>query len=105
MFDPVEGTSLTLADSLIERLPSGQEHELDGGVRGRILGVINDGEVLQPVTLIDCIWSARRKYRPNSFLIGGHFATDEETEFESVIVRLRDAAPWVNQEAGRFSRS
>ncbi len=99
VFDPIEGTTLTLADPLVERMANGEEQENNGGVRARILGIIDYGNARQPVTLIDCVWANRRKYRPNSFLVGGHFESDDDSAFESVIVRLRDAAPWVNREA------
>ncbi|MFC4067383.1 ApeA N-terminal domain 1-containing protein [Actinoplanes subglobosus] len=99
VFDPVDGATLTLAEPLVERMPNGEEHEKEGGMRRRILGQIDYGNHRQQVTLIDSINGSRRLYRPNSLLIGGHFETDEETVFESVIVRLRDAAPWVNRKA------
>jgi hypothetical protein len=99
IFDPVDGTTLTLADSLVERMSNGEEHEKEGGMRRRILGYINYGNYRQQVTLIDSVHTSRSLYKPNVTLIGGHFERDEETSFESVIVRLRDAAPWVNREA------
>lgn len=99
VFDPVEGITLTLAQPLVERMPNGEEHETEGGVRPRILGVIDHGNVREPVTLIDCRNASRKLYRPDAILIGGHFETADQTVFESVIVRLRDAAPWVNREA------
>ncbi|PRX22079.1 ApeA N-terminal domain 1-containing protein [Actinoplanes italicus] len=68
-------------------------------MRRRILGLLDYGNYRQKVTLIDTINGNRRLYRPNIILIGGHFETDEETVFESVIVRLRDAAPWVDRKA------
>ncbi|MFC3992300.1 HEPN domain-containing protein [Actinoplanes siamensis] len=99
VFDPIEGATLTLADPLVERRANGEEYEKEGGQRSRIFGVIDHGGVSEPVTLIDSVQNNRRKYRPNFLLVGGHFETDEETAFESVIVRLRDAAPWVNRKA------
>ncbi|MFI7543106.1 HEPN domain-containing protein [Actinoplanes sp. NPDC049599] len=99
VFDPVDGTTLTLADPLVERTPNGEEHEKSGGMRRRILGHIDYGNYRQQVTLVDSVRTNRKLYRPNAILIGGHFDSDEETAFESVIVRLRDAAPWVNREA------
>lgn len=80
-------------------MPNGEEHETEGGVGSRILGVIDHGNVREPVTLIDCRNASRKVYRPDAILIGGHFETADQTVFESVIVRLRDAAAWVNREA------
>jgi hypothetical protein len=51
------------------------------------------------VVYVHCRNAGRKLYRPDSILIGGHFGSDSETMFESVIVRLRDAASWVNREA------
>ena len=58
----------------------------EGGTRDRILGVVDDGEVRREVTLLDATYIHRRKYRPNAFLLGGHFEDDEATGFESVVV-------------------
>lgn len=99
VFDSIEGSTLSLTDPLVERMPNGEEHEKEGGMRSRILGWINYSNIRQPVTLIDSVHGNRKLYRPNAILIGGHFDSDEETIFESVIVHLRDAAPWVNREA------
>jgi len=99
VFDPVEGTRLELDGPLVERKPDGVQCEEGGEVRPRILGMIDYGNVRQPVTLMECRRIHRALYRLDSFLIGGHFQGDEEAEFEEVVVRLRDASPWINKDA------
>jgi hypothetical protein len=99
VFDPVEGITLTLAEPLVERMPDGVQREEGREVRPRVLGIIDDGESREPVTLMKCRRIHRRLYRPESFLIGGHFEGDDETKFDEVAVHLRDTAPWINEEA------
>jgi hypothetical protein len=99
VFDPKDGAKLYLADALAELAANGEMDEKDGGTRPRILGVVDEANYSRPVTLIDCGWMNRKKYFVNSILIGGHFEDDEQTVFESVIIRLRDAAPWANKNA------
>ncbi|MEV0733312.1 HEPN domain-containing protein [Polymorphospora sp. NPDC050346] len=97
VFDPKDGAVLHLADALAERTADGAMERI-GGRRSRIIGVIDEVSGSQPVTLVDCGWMHKKKYLVNAILIGGHFEDDDDTIFESVIVRLRDAAPWVNKD-------
>lgn len=99
VFDPIEGMTLTLAGPLVERMPDGGQREEAREVHPRILGVIDNGDVHEPVTLIESRRIHRKLYLPDSFLIGGHFEGEDEIEFDEVVVRLRDAAPWVNEDA------
>jgi hypothetical protein len=43
VFDPADGTTLTLADGLSELLPNGEQREDWGGERDRIYGQIGPG--------------------------------------------------------------
>jgi hypothetical protein len=97
VFDPVEGTTLRLADDLSETLPNGGRREAWGGECDRIYGEIDRGGHRVKVTLIDCIWLSTR-YHANRLLLGGHFAADD-TNFHQAIIRLRDLPAWVAQEA------
>ncbi|MFR9777308.1 HEPN domain-containing protein [Micromonospora sp. MS34] len=99
VFDPKDGATLFLSDALAEKRADGVMVEKGGGNPNRILGLIEEPNHRQPVTLIDCGWLNRTKYYANAILIGGHFEDDDQTAFESVIVRLRDAAPWVGKNA------
>ncbi|WP_349880830.1 HEPN domain-containing protein [Micromonospora sp. HUAS YX12] len=99
VYDPKDGADLFLTEPLVEVRPDGVMVELGGATRDRIFGLIEEPSYGQPVTLIDCGWLHRKKFFVNSILVGGHFADDEQTVFESVIVRLRDAAPWVGKDA------
>jgi hypothetical protein len=98
VFDPADGTTLTLADGLSELLPNGEVHEAWGGTRSRIFGQLDhDGHDIK-ITLLDCIWLSPSSYHANRLLIGGHFAV-EDTTFRQAIIRLRDLPAWVAQEA------
>jgi hypothetical protein len=98
VFDPADGTTLTLADALSELLPNGERREAWGGERDRVYGQIDRGGHRIKVTLIDCIWLSPTKYHANRLLLGGHFAADD-TNFHQAILRLRDLPAWVAQEA------
>jgi hypothetical protein len=98
VFDPADGTTLTLADRLSELLPNGELREAWGGERDRIYGQIDRGRHRVKVTLIDCIWLSRTKYYAHRLLLGGHFAADD-AKFHQAIIRLRDLPAWVAQEA------
>jgi hypothetical protein len=98
VFDPADGTNLTLVDALSELLPNGERREAWGGERDRIYGQIDHDGHHTKVTLIDCIWLSPTKYHANRLLLGGHFAADD-TNFHQAIVRLRDLPAWVAQEA------
>jgi len=98
VFDPADGSTLTLADGLWELLPNGERREAWGGERDRIYGQIDRGGHRVEVTLIDCIWLWRTKYHANRLLLGGHFAADD-AKFHQANIRLRDLPAWVAQEA------
>jgi hypothetical protein len=98
VFDPADGTTLTLTDGLSELLPNGERREARGGERDRIYGQIDrDGHRIK-VTLIDCLRLLSTKYHANRLLLGGHFAADD-VNFHQAIIRLRDLPAWVAQEA------
>lgn len=99
VFDPKDGADLFLTEPLVEVRTDGVMVELGGATRDRIFGLIEEPSYGRPVTLIDCGWLHRKKFFVNGILVGGHFAGDEQTVFESVTVRLRDAAPWVGKDA------
>lgn len=98
VFDPADGTTLTLADGLSEQLPNGERREAWGGERDRIYGQVDRGGHRVKVTLIDCIWLSPTKYHANRLLVGGHFAADD-ANFHQAVIRLRDLPAWVAQEA------
>jgi hypothetical protein len=98
VFDPADGTTITLAGGLSELQPSGELHEAWGGERDRIFGEIDRGSHQVKVTLIDCLWLSPTKYYANRLLLGGHFTTDD-TNFHQAIIRLRDLPAWVAREA------
>jgi hypothetical protein len=97
VFDPADGTTLTLADGLSELLPNGERREPWGGERERIYGQVDHDGHRVKVTLIDCI-GLSTKYHANRLLLGGHFAADD-VNFHQAIIRLRDLPAWVAQEA------
>jgi hypothetical protein len=98
VFDPADGTTLTLTDGLSELLPNGERREASGGEHDRIYGHIDHGGHRIKVTLINCIRLLSTKYHANRLLLGGHFAGDD-TNFTQAIIRLRDLPTWVAQEA------
>jgi hypothetical protein len=98
VFDPADGTTLTLADGLSELLPSGERREAWGGEPDRIYGQIDHDGRRVKVTLIDCIWLSATRYHANRLLVGGHFAA-HDTTFTQAIIRLRDLPAWVAREA------
>jgi hypothetical protein len=98
VFDPADGTTLTLAAGLSDMLPNGVRREAWGGERERIYGLIDRGGPRVEVTLIDCIQLSPTRYYAHRLLIGGHFAADD-ANFNQVIVRMGDLPAWVAQEA------
>ncbi|NJP35810.1 HEPN domain-containing protein [Micromonospora thermarum] len=99
VFDRQDGGTLHLTAPVGELVGDDLVKEIGGGTRSRILGVVEEINCSRPVTLIDCGYVSRRKYFVKAILVDGHFEDHEQTAFESVIVRLRDGAAWVNKDA------
>ncbi|GHJ46804.1 hypothetical protein Cs7R123_41460 [Catellatospora sp. TT07R-123] len=98
-FNTKDGGIVHLADTLAEITDNHERHEKGGGTRSHVLGVLHKRSYDQPVTLLDCLWLSRTKYHAHMILIGAHFATDEETVFESASIRFNDAGAWLGQDA------